>query len=253
MKVFIISIEEENSPRLNNFLSQPFFVKGDLQYVQLGVKGGELSAKQYFELAVKGRSNPLTPGELGCTLSHLDALESFLKTDDEYALILEDDAILPENLSIKLLEDELKKANLPKNTLFSLGGIQMKECRKVRGKYCDFEFTGKKVLEVVPDFYHRVNYTVSYVVDRKMAETLLAYHHPIRRTDDWSYLYDFDSSVKILMTYIVDHPVIEKGEINKELSLIENERVRSLDMLKSKYGTGFRKNLAKFMNNTYPL
>jgi len=251
MKVFVISIEDNSSPRLNKFLSQPFFEKGNVKYTKLGVKGGELSAKQYFELAVKGRSRPLTPGELGCTLSHLDALKSFLKTGDEYALLLEDDAILPENLSIKFLEDELKKANLLKNTLFSLGGIQMKECRKVRGKYCDFEFAGKKILEVVPDFYHRVNYTVSYIVDRKMAQTLLAYHHPIRRTDDWSYLYDFDCSVRILMTYLVDHPVIEKGEKNKTLSLIEDERVEKLDVLRSKYGKSFRRNLAKLMKEKY--
>ncbi len=42
---------------------------------------------------MKGREIPLTPGELGCTLSHLQALQLFLDTDDQYALILEDDAI----------------------------------------------------------------------------------------------------------------------------------------------------------------
>ncbi|CAM2969628.1 glycosyltransferase family 25 protein [Acinetobacter celticus] len=253
MKVFIISIEEQNSPRLNKFLSQPFFEQGNLKYTKLGVKGGELSAKQYFEDAVKGRSSPLTPGELGCTLSHLNALENFLKTDEEYILILEDDAILPVDLSLEILEEELKKIKLPKNTLFSLGGIQMKECHKVRGKYCNFSLFGKKVLEVVPDFYHRVNYTVSYIVDRKMAKTLLEYHKPIRRTDDWSYLCDFDSSVNILMTYLVDHPVIEKGEVNKNLSTIENERVDNIQILSSKYGFGIRKNLAKLKYKTYKI
>lgn len=33
----------------------------------------------------------LTPGEVGCALSHVKALEYFLETDDSYCLILEDD------------------------------------------------------------------------------------------------------------------------------------------------------------------
>ena len=126
MQVFIISIEDENSPRLCKFLGQPFFQNGQLPFKKIGIKGGELSAKQYFEQAVKGRSKPLTPGELGCTLSHVQALNIFLQTEDDYALIFEDDAILPTDFSLQTIEDEIKRINLSRNTLFSLGGIQMK-------------------------------------------------------------------------------------------------------------------------------
>lgn len=42
----------------------------------------------------------LTEGELGCYLSHLLVFETFLRTSQsEYALVLEDDAALPEDLS----------------------------------------------------------------------------------------------------------------------------------------------------------
>ena len=77
MKIYIVSIEEEKSPRLRKFLSQNFFEQGTLPITKIGIKGGELSAKEYFEKGVKGRSKPLTPAELGCTLSHLSALENF--------------------------------------------------------------------------------------------------------------------------------------------------------------------------------
>lgn len=251
MKVFIISIEGEESPRLNKFLEQPFFKQNNVQYTKLGVKGGDLTAKQYFEMAVKGRSKPLTPGELGCTLSHLQALKLFLASEDQYALILEDDAILSDKFTFNYFLNELNQLHLPSNMLLSISGIQMKECQNVRGKYCEFELLNKKVLEVVPDYYHRVNYTVSYVVDRKMAETLLAYHQPIRRTDDWSYLYDFDASSKIFMTHLVDHPIVEKGEKNEILSLIENERVGNFELSKSKYGSFFGKNLSKLKTHKY--
>lgn len=54
------------------------------------------------------------------------ALKKFLETNNEYALILEDDALIPDELTITLLEGELKKSNFPTNLLLSLGGIQMK-------------------------------------------------------------------------------------------------------------------------------
>lgn len=42
--------------------------------------------------------------EIGCYLSHLEALRTFLASDDEYGLILEDDATLDEHLATTLLE-----------------------------------------------------------------------------------------------------------------------------------------------------
>lgn len=253
MKIFVVSIEDENSPRLKKFLGQAFFQKDNLVFEKVGIKGGALSAKEYFELAVKGRSKPLTPGELGCTLSHLRVLAKFLETDENFALILEDDAILDKDFSYQTLYNELMSLDLPENLLLSLGGIQMKECRKVRGKYCKFSLFNQEVLEVVPDFYRRVNYTVSYIVDRKMAKTLLEYHKPIRRTDDWSFLYDFDSTAHIFMTYLVDHPVIEKGETNSNLSIIENERIDNVEISASKYGYGIRKIWAKLKYKVYKI
>lgn len=251
MKIYVVTIEDETSPRLSKFLGQKFFKTSKVDYTKVGVKGVDLSVKQYFEMAVKGRSQPLTPSELGCTLSHLKALELFLESENEYALIFEDDAILPDDLTIDKLKQELEKVSLPSNLLFSLGGIQMKECLKTRGEFKDYNFLNKKVLEVVPDFFHRACYAFAYVVDRKMAETLLKYHHKIRKADDWSYLFDFDSTVHILMSFIVDHPVIEIGEKDPILSRLESERAKTEDLEKSKYGHGLRKNLAKLSYKRY--
>ena len=44
---------------------------------------------------LKGRyPDAMTSGEVGCTTSHLKALKEFLKTDEPYALIMEDDCDL---------------------------------------------------------------------------------------------------------------------------------------------------------------
>lgn len=254
MKIFVISIEDEKSPRLKKFLAQDFFEKGQVRVTKIGIKGGDLSAKEYFELGVKGRSKPLSPSMVGCTLSHLAALKEFLTTDDQYALVMEDDAILPYDLTIEKLSSELTSLNLPKNTLFSIGGIRMKECQKVRGDILDQEFLSQKILKVSPDFYQRICYAVAYIVDREIAQTLIDYHRPLRAADDWRYLTDFNESASIWMTAIVDHPIITAGEQNSQLSSIEQERVRmnSSDVLVSRYGTSLRYNLLKFFYKKYP-
>lgn len=46
----------------------------------------------------------LTPGELGCSLSHRLALETFLGSGEEMALILEDDAAVPQNIRAVITE-----------------------------------------------------------------------------------------------------------------------------------------------------
>ena len=110
----------------------------------------------------------------------------------------------------------------------------------------------QSVLKVVPDFYHRVNYAVAYIVDRDMATTLIGYHQPMRKADDWSYLFDFNSKSNILMTHLIDHPEIELGEKDLQISAIEAERFVAEDIPQSQYGVGLRKNLAKLSSNKYP-
>ncbi|TCM68136.1 glycosyl transferase family 25 [Acinetobacter calcoaceticus] len=252
MQIYIISIEDEDSPRWEKFIQQPFFQHPNITYQKIGIKGAEVPTKQYFDLAVKGRSKPLSPGELGCTLSHLKALELFLNTNDKYALIFEDDAIIPQDLSLVDLSTAIEQQTLPNNLLFSLGGIQMKESRKVRGEFKD-DFLNKKVLKVIPDFYHRVCYAFAYIVDRSMAETLINYHKQIRKADDWGYLYDFDCSSHLYMTYLVDHPQIDADETDPMLSCLAEERSKSADLKKSNYGTPIKKNLAKIFAKKYQI
>ncbi|MEO9751097.1 MULTISPECIES: glycosyltransferase family 25 protein [Marinobacter] len=60
------------------------------------VDGRKLPAKEFFDhiatpLALGHRL--MLPGEVGCSLSHVHALESFLSSGENYALILEDDVI----------------------------------------------------------------------------------------------------------------------------------------------------------------
>lgn len=248
--IYIVSIEESKSQRLSSFFKQNFFKdipENDINIV--GIKGGNMTAKEYFNLAVHGRTKPLTPGELGCTLSHLEIYKRFLLTENNFALIFEDDAIFPEALSYKELWDQIKQYKFGSGFLLSLGGIQMKVCRKVRGMIQENKLYSKQVIKVNPHFYNKICYTYAYVIDRTMAEILLKYHDRPRRADDWSYLYDFNSSINIYMTNLIDHPV----EQTNQNSYLENERKKTLDIPQTKLGKGISKELAKLQYQKFNL
>jgi len=62
-------------------------------------------------------------GAIGCTLSHVKALESFLKTDDEFAIICEDDVIVSTQLDIPRQKERFAKSG--KDLLHLHNGIPL--------------------------------------------------------------------------------------------------------------------------------
>lgn len=94
MRIYLISLEQDQQRRIE--LAERFpqnYPK--MQWIK-AVNGKELSAKEYFFYVSKffeSHKKMITPSEVGCTLSHIKALEEFLKTEEEYCLILEDDVI----------------------------------------------------------------------------------------------------------------------------------------------------------------
>ena len=85
----LIALEERAEER---FLELNTTVDGPLSC--FGVDGKQLSAWSYFVKGVSGRRWPLTPGEVGCSLAHLDALRSFLNSSDSYLTVYEFDAFV---------------------------------------------------------------------------------------------------------------------------------------------------------------
>lgn len=55
----------------------------------------------------------LTDGEVGCYLSHINTLKEFLSTDDDYAIVIEDDIEITENLMFFI--NEFKDSKEPNN------------------------------------------------------------------------------------------------------------------------------------------
>lgn len=92
MRIYLISLKNDNFRRevLENQFPRTF---SNFKIID-AINGREANAGEYFNNIrkfFKKTKRLLTPSEVGCTLSHLKALNSFLESNDKYALILEDD------------------------------------------------------------------------------------------------------------------------------------------------------------------
>jgi glycosyl transferase, family 25 len=143
----------------------------------------------------------LTDGAIGCALSHRKALEMFLKTEEKACLILEDDVILPNDISILLkeIESEIKPGEL------------------ILIYYTSHEPTPLSTLDTSPLSIGKLHYPVenkitimsatAYIVGRKAAEGLIKKNNPITvPADCWSYFYENEAfdSLRVLYPRITD-------------------------------------------------
>lgn len=222
VKKYLISIEKEGSPRLANFFSQSTFARYQNEFKKFGVIGAQLPTADYFKLAVAGRKKALSPAELGCTLSHVNAFKDFLTSDEQYACIFEDDAICLNDIDLYSLEAQVIALNLNECFFLSMGGIQLKSSRQVRGTLLEQKLNDKEVLKLHPVYFGRLFYTYAYIIDRKMAELLIRYHEIPKGCDHWSQMRDYDETCQFYATFLFDHP--ELGEVASGQSYIEQER-----------------------------
>jgi len=110
-------------------------------------------------------------GEVGCTLSHLKAMETFLKTDAPWCVILEDDVeVLP--ACAEVLRSLAEKDDWDLVKLFNFhSGMPVKKRALASGHYLVVHLT-------------RTTSSAAYVVNRRAAETLLKSMRPITEQVD---------------------------------------------------------------------
>jgi glycosyl transferase family 25 len=110
-------------------------------------------------------------GEIGCTLSHLKAMETFLRTDAPWCVILEDDVeVLP--TCAEVLRSLTEKDDWDLVKLFNFhAGLPVRK-RALAGGH-------KLVVHLT-----RTTSSAAYVVNRRAAETLLRSMRPITEQVD---------------------------------------------------------------------
>lgn len=242
LKIYLISLEEDVERRtklLNNF---PVNYK-KMEWVK-AVNGKKLNAKDYFSYVQEyfsSHQKVITPGEIGCTLSHIKALEAFLSTEEHFCLILEDD-VQGQDKDIEKLTVFFSNTNLR--------GVFLLRDQNNFG-YEKYIFGKKR-----SDFYEIPKFSIkfmfgacSYIVDRESARAILSHHDlNFEIADLWYKILD-NSKTNFYYSPIFIHP--------KDLSdsNIEDERanfyINEKNFFKRVYKQGVFWKISNRINNDF--
>lgn len=157
---------------------------------------------------------PLTGGEIACTLSHKKALEKFISEKDvEYAVILEDDALLPVDF-IKSVEEGIKY--IDKGDVLMLAGSVQEPF-----EYRPVTSIGKNRVILKPiNPNARVFTTAAYIITKEVAERHIKAIYPITDvTDSWQHYKMRGSMNNIYLTqpFVVDQEVFQSSRDTRSL------------------------------------
>ncbi|MGY5955800.1 glycosyltransferase family 25 protein [Kosakonia sp. BK9b] len=199
MKTYIISLKHSEERR-RSVSAQASELQLDYAFID-AVNGRDIPANVLGFLRKK-ESYAITPGEIGCSMSHLLAYEKLLNSTDEHALILEDDVLIPADINERLARLAAHiKGDKPYVCLLS----------KVN-QYC------KKPLMLLAEkdaLHHVYNaaFSHAYVINRKAAKNLLDNLFPVWCVaDQWSTFKDFGHIhlLGVIPACINTHPEFEK-------------------------------------------
>lgn len=113
--IYIIALPDElNQAKLLEDKIRDMGCYEEIQHIS-AVDGRNLKAKDYFSYITNvfnKKGQLLSPGEIGCTLSHLAILNEIIR-NNKPALVLEYDAILDENFNdLMMVFSQLKRASV---------------------------------------------------------------------------------------------------------------------------------------------
>ena len=135
------------------------------------INGKKLNRKILTKKGILKERNTLLDGQLGCALSHISVMDIIKKQPEPYALILEDDVIIPDNFVEEL--EELKKYFPEKWDVIFLGGCNI---------------FGKKINDKIikpTDISGTRNLCMhAFIVNKSSIDKLINYLYPLYRPVD---------------------------------------------------------------------
>jgi glycosyl transferase family 25 len=145
-------------------------------YEIVGVYGAEAEADSVSD-------HGLTPGQIGCALSHLAVYKLMIERNLRWAFIVEDDAILPKNIC-QILENI--RHHLPDRGVIQLynwnGGST--EC----STHMSIKIHGYMLYH--PARISELGSTLAYMIGSEAAKGILSVNYPVKSTaDNWQFFF----------------------------------------------------------------
>lgn len=197
MKTYVINLPESAERReyiRKETAKYPFM---DVE-LMTGVRGKALTEKeteQRFDRKrfIRRYSRLPDPGEMGCTLSHRKCYEALLASDEEVALILEDDAsfIRPDDTK-EIIEACSKRLKEEDTDLFL---FMPQACYYTKPQVIAGSYNAYPIYEAYE--------TCGYMIGRRGAEKLLRIKRPCIVADDFVYMCGQGVKIKCVLPNII--------------------------------------------------
>lgn len=176
-KVYIVNLKH-NTERKEHILTE--LKKQNIKNFQIidAVDGKKLkdkdlknficsSEKKYNSLGQK-----LTLSQIGCAMSHINIYKDFIKSDESYALILEDDAIFLDNFSYNLQKFIIRNFKYKKQVFL------LSELKEFIKKPID-KIENYESVEVTNAFF-----THAYIINKEAAKSIIKFNFPVKTVAD---------------------------------------------------------------------
>jgi len=179
MTIFVISLREDSERRA--------FVSGQLGRLGLGfefveaVRGKDVYADPAFydkAKALRIELRNMTPGEVGCALSHQKVYDLILERGLPYALAMEDDATLSDDLPevLRRLEGRVQPNDL----------VQLERCDVYSRKGIETLYKNYRIARPRMVRYGSICQSAGYIVGREAAARIRSINRPVYvPADSW--------------------------------------------------------------------
>lgn len=200
------------------------------------VNGMELDLEKLRnEKTLKDKERPLTKGETGCYLSHIDIWKKFLSSNNKFCLIFEDDIELCENFKTKinntLKELENYNNNLNNDVIDAIYLNHEMHCKLFFGDYeCNKHVIPENLTNIKKPF--KLGYGMfGYILTREGVKKILNYGLPITMPIDVLMHYLNQISLMNIMKTIEPY-VLHTGKYSNTQN-IEANTIKSEDNIKT--------------------
>ena len=150
---------------------------------------------------------PLTKGEIACFLSHRKCWELIVSSNEDWTLVLEDNALI----SPRIVEYIANSEWIPK------------ECELIQLTYTDLPTYTNKVLEVPHNTLMRTEYsspfgTSAYLISKKVASIALEHSKVLQSPVDNFLFSSWSSFSKSISFWRLKTPVVKRNNVNSTIT-----------------------------------
>lgn len=184
------------------------------------VDGREMSEDEFNNSVTDPKE--FTRSQAGCALSHIKAYKRILESNDEYALILEDDIVITEKNFSKFLDEIEPKLNKDHATLLTYywcrdGFLDLSPVDRDATISVDNTYT-----VCTPSDIHGIGRSAAYIMSKGACKRMIEFNMPLyAQADSWVVFHKHNAVSGVDCVYPM--PITENDQFGSEIDYTRNK------------------------------